>query len=522
MGSMRNPSTRRDFMRTLPAAAALATSARLLAQAAAPTSTESPVASGGQPIDGWHYATLLEAASAVRLRQISPVELTRALLERITQIDPLLRAYVTVTSELALAQAKRAEADIAAGRYRGPLHGVPVAVKDICNTAGIVTAAGTAIRARYVPDFDATVVKRLAEAGAVLLGKTQLTEAAFAKHHPSVTVPRNPWNADYYAGASSSGSGVATAAGLAFATIASDTGGSIRFPASATGVTGLKPTWGRVSRYGVFPLAPSLDHIGPMTRSAADAGAVLGVIAGRDPNDPTTLTAPVPDYLAGLSQGIRGLRVGIDATYNEEDVDADIVAMLRLAREVLEELGATIKEVRVPDPGAVNAAWSSYAGVETSLVHATTYPSRASEYGPPVSGSIARLIEQGRTVSAVQLMQAHYARLEFAGALEGLYKEIDLLLIPTQPRADFTLREEEELFARPEDLSAFLRFVTPFDMSGSPTITLPGGFTAKGLPLSFQLVGRPLEEGRLVQAGHAYQQVTTWHRRHPVLSPRAK
>jgi amidase len=464
-----------------------------------------------------HYATLLEIASAIRSRKVSPVELARAMLDRIARLDPALHSYATVTAELALRQAEAAEADIAKGNHRGPLHGVPIAVKDICNTAGIVTAAGMPIHARYVPEFDATVVKRLADAGAVLLGKLQLTEGAFAKHHPAVTAPSNPWNAAYYAGASSSGSGVATAAGLAFGSIASDTGGSIRFPASANGVTGLKPTWGRVSRHGVFALSPSLDHIGPMTRSASDAGAMLGAIAGLDPNDPTTLAAPVPDYLADLDKGVQGLRIGIDPAYNETGVDAEIVEALDDARRVLEGQGATIREVKLPDHLAVTAAWGSYAGVEAAVAHAATYPSRASEYGPAESGAIAGLIEHGRTVTAVDLMKLHHARLAFGGALATLLADIDLLLIPTQPLADFTIAGEAELFTLPDELTAFLRFAAPFDMSGNPTLTLPGGFTAKGLPLSFQFIGRHLDEALLVRAGHAYQQATDWHRRHPTV-----
>lgn len=465
----------------------------------------------------WHYATLIETADAIRSRKISPVELTNALLDRIARLEPSLYSYATVTLELASAAAHQAEAEIAAGAYRGPLHGIPVAVKDICNTARTVTAAGMAIHAHHVPEFDATVVKRLVDAGAVLLGKLQLTEGAFAKHHPSIVAPRNPWNPNYYAGASSSGSGVATAAGLAFGSIGSDTGGSIRFPASANGVTGLKPTWGRVSRYGVFPLAPSLDHIGLMTRSAADAGAMLGAIAGRDANDPTTLPAAVPDYLADLEKGVRGLRIGIDPSYNEAGVDQVIVQALRETRRVLEELGAVIRKVKIPDVDAVASGWGSYAGVEAALVHAATYPSRASEYGPAESGTIAGLIEHGRTVTAADLMKIHYARLAFSGALATLLSDIDLLLIPTQPLADFTIAQEAELFTKPDELSAFLRFATPFDMSGSPTLIIANGFTAKGLPLSFQLVGRNLDEALLVRAGHAYQQVTDWHRKHPPL-----
>ena len=465
----------------------------------------------------WHYATLTETADAIRSRTLSPVELTNALLDRIATLDPRLRAYATVTPELALAQARRAEAEIGEGRYRGPLHGIPIALKDIYDTAGLVTTAGMPIHADRIPNSDATVVERLAKAGAVLLGKLQLTEGVFAKHHPTIAPPRNPWNEHYYAGASSSGSGVATAAGLCFASLGSDTGGSIRFPSAANGITGLKPTWGRVSRHGVFPLADSLDHVGPMTRSAADAGAVLGVIAGLDPNDPTSLAAPVPDYLAGVNEGIRGLRVGIDAAYNEAGVDDEIVAALHRAAHGFQELGGTIVPVRLPDHRAVNEAWGSYAGVETALAHAATYPSRAAEYGPAEGGTIAGLIEHGRTVTSGDLMKAHHARLAFSGALAALFADVDLFLIPTQPLADFTVAQEAELFTLPDELKAFLRFVTPFNMSGSPTVTLPGGFTAKGLPLSFQLVGRHLEEALLVRAGHAYQQVTDWHRKHPSL-----
>ncbi|MGY3441271.1 amidase [Bradyrhizobium sp. USDA 4473] len=459
-----------------------------------------------------HYATLLEASAALRARKVSAVELTRALLDRIAKIDPSLHSYATVTPDLALRQAEAADAEIAAGDDRGPLHGVPIAVKDICNTAGIVTAAGMTIHADHVPDHDSTVVKRLRDAGAVLLGKLQNTEGAFVSHHPKISPPRNPWNSDYYAGASSSGSGVATAAGLCFGALGSDTGGSIRFPSAANGISGLKPTWGRVSRYGVFALAESLDHIGPMARSAADAGVMLGAIAGRDSNDPTTLSAPVPDYLGEIETGIRAVRIGIDAAYNETGCDAVTVTAVREARRVFETLGANVKEVTLPDPSGVmvTTAWGTICAPETAIAHKATYPARSSEYG-----GLRNLIEAGRAATGMEVMEAHHKRLAFTGNLAALFTEIDLLLIPTQTRADFTLAQEQELFATAEGLSDFIRFATPFDMSGNPTITLPGGFSPKGLPLSFQLVSRPLDEALLVRAGHAYQQVTDWHHRHP-------
>src|SRR5215813_2202752 len=257
-----------------------------------------------------HYLELMELTARIKARELSSVAVTHALVDRIASLDGTLGSYAVVTADAAMAQAKVAEAEIMASRYRGPLHGVPIAVKDLCWTRGIPTAAGMAIYKNYCPHEDATVVRLLKEAGAVLLGKLQLTEGAYSDHHPSVTPPKNPWNPDYWPGISSSGPGAATAAGLCYGSLASDTGGSIRWPSAANGLTGLKPTWGRVSRYGVFELAATLDHVGPMARCAADAGALLGVIAGADEKDPTTVLDPVPDYL-GARPNLQGLRIGI-------------------------------------------------------------------------------------------------------------------------------------------------------------------------------------------------------------------
>ncbi len=274
-----------------------------------------------------HYLSLDEVARRLKARDVSSVEATGALLERIARIDPRLMSYATVTPERALDDARRLDAETAAGRSRGPLHGVPIAVKDLCDTAGVPTAAGMAIRARHVPDSDATVVARLKQAGAVILGKLQMTEGAYGLHHPKVVPPLNPWNAAYWTGVSSSGSGVATAAGLCFGSLGSDTGGSIRFPSTMNGLSGLKPTWGRVSRAGVFPLAESLDHVGPMCRSALDVALMLGVIAGADPDDPTASPRPVPDYVASIGAGVKGKRLGVPR--NLLGMDADVAARRR-------------------------------------------------------------------------------------------------------------------------------------------------------------------------------------------------
>jgi amidase len=339
-----------------------------------------------------HYLDLTELAARIEVRAVSPVAVTRAQLDRIGRLDGTLGSYALVLADAAMAEAEAAEAEIAAGRYRGPLHGVPIAVKDLCWTKGSPTAAGMEIHKNYRPGEDATVVRRLRQAGAVLLGKLQLTEGAYSDHHPLVTPPKNPWGRDYWPGISSSGPGVATAAGLCYGALASDTGGSIRWPSAANGVTGLKPTWGRVSRYGVFELAPTLDHVGPMARSAADAGALLGAIAGRDPNDPTAVLDPVPDYLAAVGRHVRGLRVGIDPAWNGDDVAPATQAVLAEAAEVFRALGGTIVDVKFPDVTQAIADWAPNCAVEAAVAHAATYPARKDDYGPV----LASVIEAGR------------------------------------------------------------------------------------------------------------------------------
>jgi amidase len=461
-----------------------------------------------------HYGSILDMAQRLRAKEISPVELTEHMLKRISVKDKQLKSYATVTAELAMKQAKKAEKEILRGRSRGPLHGVPIAVKDLCYTKGIATAAGMAIHKAFRPKFDATVVKRFADAGAILLGKLQMTEGAFAEHHPDITPPVNPWHRDHWPGASSSGSGVATAAGLCFAALGSDTGGSIRFPSAANGVTGLKPTWGRVSRYGVFDLAPTLDHVGPMCRTAADTGAVLGVIAGADGNDPTASPMPVPNYLAGLERGLNGLRIGVDPKYNRPGVDDTMTAALNAALAVLRTMGADLRKVTFPEPDEVVDEWTAHCGIETAFAHRDTYPKHKDRYGAALSG----LIDLGHSLSATDYQKILLHRHDFCGKVRALFEDIDILVIPAQSAASPTLKQMETLGEQdPGELSSLLRFTAPFDLTGSPALTMPAGFTKAGLPVAIQFVGRHFEEDILVRAGHAYQRETDWHHQHPAI-----
>ncbi|MDP6872426.1 MAG: amidase [Alphaproteobacteria bacterium] len=463
--------------------------------------------------DTLHYRTILELSSLIEAGELSPVTLTEAMLARIEALDGRLKSYATVMAESAMAEARAAEAEIAHGRYLGPLHGIPIAVKDLCYTAGVRTMGGCAVLAEHVPDYDATVVRRLRHAGAVLLGKLNLTEGAMAGYNPDFDVPENPWKEGHWAGASSSGSGAATAAGLAFATLGSDTGGSIRHPAAVCGTVGLKPAWGRVSRHGVLDLAQSLDHVGPLTRGSADAGIVLQAIAGRDPDDPTTLLDPVPDMLAGLEAGAGGLRIGWDARYASEGMAPDFAAALEQAVEVMAELGAEIVEVSMPERLAEYLpAWSVLCTAEAADAHRATYPARARDYGPWFRGWLA----QGHGYSAADYAQANNLRAACVGELRRTMRDVDLLACPSTAREAYPVTPEVSYGPIPPDRDPWqTRFTVPMDFAGLPTISLPCGLSDKGLPLSLQFVAHPLAEPLLVRAGAAYEKASEWHQMHP-------
>ena len=457
-----------------------------------------------------HWLTATELGARLRSGECSSRQATDALLERLEQLDPTLHAYVRVQADEARSAADRADEELRTGTDRGPLHGIPLAVKDLCNVAGLPRAAGTRVMADRVAKQDACVVARLREAGAVLLGTLAMTEGAYAAHHPDVEAPRNPWDTERWSGVSSSGSGVATAAGLCFGSLGTDTGGSIRFPSAVNGLVGIKPTWGRVPRHGVFPLADSLDHVGPMTRCVRDAAAILSAIAGHDPRDPTSLRAPVPELERSLETGVRGVRIGIDRDYANDATDPNIVEPILACAAVFADAGAELHEVSVPGWERCLAAWGPICAAEAALAHEGLFPERRAEYGP----DLARFLDGGRELSALELARAFEIRREFQARLEHGFGEIDLLLCPSlgtpvPPRIPD--------WNDAETIPRLIQFTAPFDLSGSPTISLPCGFSKDGLPLSLQLVGRHLEEELLCRAGVVFEAATDWRHRHPPL-----
>lgn len=468
-----------------------------------------------RPPDDLAFLELLELGRLIQRQSIASRAVTEALVQRIALLDGDLRAYVHVLEASALAQADAADQEIAEGHRRGPLHGVPVAVKDLCWIEGVPTAAGTVVFKGFLPTEDATVVRRLKEAGAVIVGKTQLTEGAYSDYHPLIAPPLNPWNRDYWTGISSSGSAVATAAGCCFGAIASDTGGSIRWPSAANGITGLKPTWGRVSRHGVFELAASLDHIGTMARSAADAGAILAAIAGSDPKDLTASARPVPDYLVATRTGARGLRIGVDDRWNSAGVEAETRAALASAANVFSGLGAVLVEIAFPDVAQVIADWPPHCAVEAAVAHEADYASHRDLYGPVLSSVIAA----GAAISGTDYQKILLRRQIFRGQVEALFSSVDAILTPVQPIAPLTLATVATLGELPDLIAGLHRYTCPFNMSGHPTLSFPGGFSSDGMPIGLQLIAGYFEESTLLRLGAAFQSVTSWHRGHPELPP---
>lgn len=490
-------------------------------QSSCSTKESKPSGASSEPL---HYTSLRDIARRIQSKEISPVELTTRILDRIAAVDPKLKSYATVMREEALDAARSAEGEIQRGTYRGALHGVPIAVKDLCYTKGTRTMAGTSIYADFIPDHDATVVTKLKQAGAILLGKLNLTEGAMAGYNPARDIPVNPWREDLWAGVSSSGSGVATAAGLCYGSIGTDTGGSIRYPSAANGIVGLKPTYGRVSRYGVFPLAESLDHVGPMVRRSGDAAVMFEAIAGFDTNDPTSLRDPAPHMLDELDKGVRGLRIGFDQRFATEGIHPEQSAAIHAAVEALQQLGAQIIDVQMPDVTEVRSMWFILCAKEAVTAHAANFPSRKNEYGPYFRG----LLETGATVKQADYAKAVQYRKDLSTKYRAVLSTVDAFAYPAVNGGTFSISKEAQYGSMADydaarakyqnsynpPLGAFV-YTYPADLSGTPTITLPVGFSSVGLPLSMQFAGQALSEPMLCRIAHAYEESTGWYKKHP-------
>ena len=462
-----------------------------------------------------HEVSITDAARLIERRLLSPVELTQAYLDRIEAVDPLLNAYLLVTADRALAQARATEAEISAGNYRGPMHGIPFALKDIYCTAGIPTTCHSRTRADYVPDFDATVVTKLYDAGAVLLGKLATHE--FAHGGPSFDLPwpaaRNPWNRAYATGGSSSGSGASVAAGLAPGSLGSDTGGSIRNPAALCGLVGLKPTYGLVSRFGVYANSFSYDHAGPMTWTVEDCAIMLQTIAGHDANDPASATRTVLDYRAELAAGVKGLRIGVLRHLYEEDVPVQpqVKAALEQAYDVLRGLGATIEDVRIRPASDYHAVKITGAESELFAVHEPVLRIRLNDFGADFLGrALGALL-----ISGPDTIQASRQRRVMIAEMAPLYDRHDVLLTAGPGPATPLEAWRTISFWRQSSVT------TPFNVTGGPALVQCIGFTEGGLPLSMQVIGRPFADAMVLRVAKAYEDATPWRRQRPVLEPGA-
>lgn len=458
------------------------------------------------------FSTISELAQRLRRREISPVEITRACLESIEKFNPALNAFITVMADSALAEARVAESEIARGQWRGPLHGIPVALKDLIDTASVCTTAASGLYKDRVPMQDAEIVRRLRQAGAVIVGKNNLHEFAYGgsslvSYFGEV---HNPWNVESIAGGSSGGSAAAVAARLACAAIGTDTAGSIREPAALCGCVGLKPTYGRVSSRGVIPLSWSLDHVGPLTVSVADSAIVLQAIAGYDAADTTSADVPIADYTAALREEAKQLRVGLPRQHFYEDLDGEVAAAVEQALQVIKTLVAEVKEVRleVPTDRKLQAA-------ESWAYHAENVAKSADLYQPET----LRRIRTGENVSAADYIERRRELEEARRAIRAVFADVDVLVTSTTPIPAPSI---VELKANPEALRPaelkLLRNTRPFNVWGLPAISVPCGFTEKGLPVGLQIAGPLWREDLVLWLAHAYEQATAWHKRRCDLS----
>lgn len=462
------------------------------------------------------HRTLVGAADAIARGEISSVELVRAMLERAHRVNAAVNCYVRIDDEAALAEAASADAARAAGRQLGLLHGVPIAAKDMYYDANRATNCGSRVRRDWRPAATGSIVARVQAAGAVNLGALNMTEFALGPtgHNAFYGACRNPWNLAHVAGGSSSGSGASVAARVAFGALGSDTGGSIRVPAAANGVIGMKATYGRVTRAGAMPLSPWMDHLGPLARTARDCARLLRVLAGHDPADPTTSRRTVPDYEAEIEQGIEGMRVGVPRNHYWNGVAPDVRAAMDAALRALEGAGARVVELEVPSPEHLTELSRVVVYSEAAALHGHWLRTRPQDYSPQVRARAAT----GIAIPAAAYLEALQLRpLLLRRFVEGVYSRCDVLFTPTLVIPVPTLAETDVggSAAMWDVIARLVQCTAPFNYLGVPALAVPAGFTRNGLPASFQLVGRPFAEAKLLRVAAAYEAVTDWHERLP-------
>ncbi len=464
------------------------------------------------------FLTASQLSRLIETKEVSPVEATEAYLDRIEAVDPKLNSYITVTGEQALETARQAEHEIATSQHRGPLHGVPMAVKDQFNTAGIRTTGGSSILKDNIPDEDATVITNLKKAGAVMLGKLNMSEFAMAEiyNHPYGT-PRNPWDLERNPGTSSSGSGAATAASLCATSLGEDTGGSIRGPANFSGLVGLRPSHGRVSRHGVLGGSWSMDTVGPISRSVEDAAITIQAIAGYDPKDRYSWNVPVPDYRQALTGDIQGIKLGVvQERMDSPDLDPEFRDTVAKAISALGELGASSQDVSIPLAPKAGALTMSILSVEWSNLHRPLFEPNIDELDHNnkirfLTGSVipAQFYYKSQKIRAV-------LRQQILDALE----QVDVLVLPTGPVTAPPVESVPGVQSKEHALTGLagrISFTGPFNLAGTPALSVPCGFSSSGMPMGLQIVGRPFAEETVLRVAHAYEQTTEWHnRRAPV------
>ncbi len=458
------------------------------------------------------FLSASELSRLIASREVSPVDATEAYLDRIDSLDFKFNAYLTVTREMAMDAAREAEREISAGNHRGPMHGVPVAVKDQFLSAGVRSTGGSRILVDYVPDEDATVIANLKQAGAVLLGKTNLTEFAITGFSHRFSTPRNPWDLNTYAGGSSSGSGAATGAHLCATSLGEDTGGSIRFPATWCGLVGVRPTWGLVSRYGVMRGVWSMDTVGPISRTVEDAAITLGAIAGHDPRDGHTSSEPVPDYRAALGQGIEGLRIGVVTEQMESElVDSDVRSVVERAISVLGELGATVEEVSLPLAAVAGPISGTLLAVEPASNHAKWVHENIDDYGH----DDRILLLTGSVMPARYYNKAQKIRELIRRQVIDAFGSYDALVFPTAGRGAQPIQDDPAVTSKETSSRLPFLFTRLFNLASCPAMSVPCGFDDRGMPVGLQIGGKPFSEETLFRIGHAYEQATDWHTRRP-------